>query len=122
MTAPLYAFFLSLAMSFTSSEARVPQCLDLCDECRDFADGEYNVGLCQRNCFLGSTDPHCSKFLTGSIKIASALKIQACVDYCKLCQITYEQYAGGDCVLSCEGSGGREQDQNCLNYWPWKKL
>ncbi|XP_062610940.1 uncharacterized protein LOC134272774 isoform X1 [Saccostrea cucullata] len=121
MTTPLRTFFLSLAMSFTFSEARVPQCLDLCDECRDIADGEYDIGLCQSNCFLGSTDPHCSKFLTGNNKRDSAIRIQACVDYCKLCQITYEQYNGGACVFNCEVTGGREQDKNCLNYWPWRK-
>ncbi|XP_048737140.1 uncharacterized protein LOC125652180 isoform X2 [Ostrea edulis] len=112
---------LALCCFILSTDSRVPQCLERCDECREFADGEYDIGACQNSCVRGRLDPHCSLFLTGEIKKASTLKIQECVQYCKYCQVTYPQYAGEKCVYVCEVSSGMTVDRDCMDYWPWEE-
>lgn len=99
--------------------ARLPQCLERCDHCKNLADGDYDIESCQSYCFRGSPDPHCSKFLTNKIKRGPIAKIWACIQYCRHCKLTYPQYNGEKCVSMCEESGGTSMDLNCMEYWPW---
>lgn len=108
---------LAVSCIIYSCNARLPQCLEKCDHCKNLADGDYDIESCQSYCFRGSPDPHCSKFLTDKIKREPIAKIRACLQYCRHCQVIYRDYNGEKCVSVCLASGGMSMDLNCMEYW-----
>lgn len=113
---------LAVSCIINSCNARLPQCLEKCDQCKNLADGYYDFESCQSYCFRGSPDPHCSKFLRDKIKRGPFENIlNACRQYCLYCQVTYGiDYNGHKCLSVCEESGGMNRDLKCSKYWPWK--